>query len=94
MFKGLAQVGIIFFRDLLIHRSLLLFYVMRAVGEKYIYIYMNCLLQWSARIHDENLFNSFLIIHYCVPVSGLHLLRQPQLVLQGQILPLTLALPE
>ena len=91
MFKGLAQVGIIFFRDLLIHRSLLLFYVMMAVGEKYIYIYiyiyiyMNCLLKWSARIHDENLFNSFLIIHYCVPVSGLHLLRQPQLVLQGQI---------
>ena len=40
MFKGLAQVGIIFFRDLLIHRSLLLFYVMMAVGEKYIYIYI------------------------------------------------------
>ena len=36
MFEGLAQVGIIifFFRDLLIHRSLLLFYVMRAVGKK------------------------------------------------------------
>lgn len=40
MFKGLAQVGIIiiiifiFFCVLLIHRSLLLFYVMRAVGKK------------------------------------------------------------
>ena len=49
-------------------------YVMRAVGKKKTHS-KNCLPQWSARIHDENLFNSFLIIHYSVLVSGLHLLR-------------------
>lgn len=38
--KVLLRLVKIFFRDLLIHRSLLLFYVMRAVGKKkYIYIY-------------------------------------------------------